>query len=100
MRHAVPIALAALLAACQPNNEIAELRAEIAQQRQDIDRLSVYVDAQAHALRLCFVVMNDLVDLPDKSIIGTMRGAKEQWTNATACKEAAEQFITLTSSSR
>lgn len=84
-----------LIAACDSGTEqeLASLRADLASQRTEIERLSVFVDAQAAVLTICQNAMVQLTDyLINTNAIGMLREAGLQFAHLGECTGAIDRF--------
>lgn len=87
----IAIVLAGLLAACQPNveQEIAELRVQIARQQAELERLSAFVDSQAAVLTVCEETIASFMNyVVNSSTLGMLREASTQIDNVSQCTDA------------
>lgn len=103
MKPIIPIAFAlgVIVVVLVGVYEIATLRAELAQQRTEIDRLNEFVDAQAGALTACQKAMGGLTDFAiNKSTLGMFGSVDEILTLMGDCNDAVTKFNQIVSTSR
>lgn len=103
MKPIIPITFALVLMAAVSVGmyEIAGLRAELAQQRTEMDRLNEFVNAQAGALTACQKAMGGLTDFAiNKSTLGMFGSVDEILTLMGDCNDAVTKFNQIVSTSR
>ena len=103
MKPIIPIAFAlgVIVVVLVGVYEISTLRAELVQQRTEIDRLNEFVDAQAGALTACQKAMGGLTDFAiNKSTLGMFGSVDEILTLMGDCNDAVTKFNQIASTSR
>ena len=80
--------------------QITTLRAELAQQRTEIDSLNEFVEAQAEALTVCQNAMSGLTDWAiNKSTLGMLGSATDILTQMGECSDAVSRFNLIATTS-